>query len=337
MKARLSKTWLRVFGLVIGLGSFGLALSPIPLQELREVMLESADTHLLMCTAAWIVSIFFQTWRWQMMLQWQKPVAFHTTLRLFILNRITNLLFPFRAGEGVRVVAAKQQLNINAPYLVASVINERILNIVFLALIAFTLTFYLADLRKYQAALLVIILAATCVSVLFVWQRQKKLKNGKVNSVRSHEFRGHKSRLQSFWHKFVQGMSIFKSPSVLMGSLLTSLASWFCVWFGVFILSQNLNPTQPIICAMAVLLFMNVVSLVHLTPSNIGPFQWGCILAFSYFGVNQTEAVGFSLVLQAVRIGAAFLVGIYANLQSSLSFNFGRQRRLLEVSSENTG
>lgn len=249
-----------------------------------------------------------------MMLSWRKPVSFHASLKFFIINRLSNLLLPFRPGEGVRVVAANRQLRIDVPYLIATVLNERILNVLFLAFIGFTLTFYIDPLRPYRMALFPVIIAFLAVILWILWQRQNGIETD-IAQVEEPELRG-RSRLYVFWTKLVRGIAILKTPHILAGSLVSSLVSWCCVWFGILLMSKSLKPDEPMICALAVLFFMNIVSLMHLTPSNIGPFQWGCILAFSYFGVGKTEAVGFSLVLQSVRIVAACIIGLYSGFRT---------------------
>ena len=62
--------------------------------------------------------------------------------------------------------------------------------------------------------------------------------------------------------------------------------------------------------AIAVILFVNIAALLPLTPANFGPYQWACILAFSIFGLEKSTAVGFSLVLQSIRISAVLILAL---------------------------
>jgi uncharacterized protein (TIRG00374 family) len=216
------------------------------------------------------------------------------------------------------VVAASKQLNINLPYLSATVLNERLLNILFIALIAFVLTFYLEVLHPFKMVIfLFLVVALGCV----IWVLVKK-QNNQPSLLKDEQSQ---SKPKIYWQRFLQGVAILKSPPVLIGTLVSSLISWLGVWLGVYFLARNVYPEQPLVCALALVLFMNVVSLVHLTPSNVGPFQWGCILAFSYFGVGRAEAVGFSLVLQGIRVVAASFVGIYAAVHTFILPRFRLQ------------
>ena len=137
------------------------------------------------------------------------------------------------------------------------------------------------------------------------------------------------SRFQKFLRKFLAGISILREPAIIRGVLLTSLGSWGCLWLGIWSLLQNVQPSNPWLSALAVLLLINVAGILPLTPSSVGPFQWACIFALSYFGADQTAAVAFSLILQGVRVLAALLAGVWA-----MAFGFLQSKLMLDLAGE---
>ncbi len=316
MKVRVPKPVVRLLGLAVGLGAFFLAVYAIPLRQLAGALRQNLNLKLVAVLGLWVLSILFQAWRWQIMLWPQKRVPFHPALKLFIMNRLTNLLLPFRAGEGVRLVAAKRLWNLNVPYVLGTIFNERILNIVFLAVMALILSFYIPDLQRFRLVLYFNMAAILAGIAGLLWKNrgtfQVELVDEEAERAR---FQG-RSPFYKFGYRFWQGLAVFKSPPVLIGTLLTSLASWLCVWSALMLLAQNVQAREPGAAGLALILYTHVASLAHLTPSNVGPFQWGCIFAYSHFGVPQAAAVASSLVFQAVRIVAAALVGLYVLAQS---------------------
>ncbi len=305
----------RIAGLLLGLAAFVLAVYSIPLDEIWSVVRASFNRYFVLGVCFWMLSIVFQSWRWHVMLIWKRSVPFTGSLKLFVVHRLANLLLPLRAGEGVRILAARQQFEISIPFLMATSINERILNIAFLVAMAFGLTFVIADLKPFQIYLLIAALIFAAAAAGILWRRRSALAAAAPNPS---DFLSIENRFLRFWYKFSQGLAILKSPRVLLGVLLTSFGSWCALWLATFFLLQNIHAASPSLGAWSVLLFTNLASLLPLTPSNIGPFQWGCILALSYFGVPRADAVGFSLVLQAVRILAASLLGVYCFAAESL-------------------
>jgi hypothetical protein len=305
----MNKKWqpfFRIAGFVLGFAAFFLAVYSIPLREIWAVMRDSFNRYFVLCVSFWMFSIVFQTWRWHVMLRWKKPVPFNGSLKLFVVHRLANLLLPLRAGEGMRIIAARQQFDINIPYLMATSINERILNIAFLIPMALGLTFVIADLQKFQPLLLILFLLFSVGLGSMLWRHRAEISVTTISQTDQFENEG---RLARFWRRFSQGIAILKNPRILLGVVFTSLGSWCVLWLATFFLLQNIENQSAALGAWSVLLFTNIASLLPLTPSNLGPFQWGCILALSHFGVPQADAVGFSLVLQAVRITAALLLG----------------------------
>jgi uncharacterized protein (TIRG00374 family) len=277
-----------------------------------------------------MASILFQAWRWQIMLNAQKSVPFNSALKLYLINRLTNLLFLFRAGEGIRVAAGAKRLQINAPYLVATIVNERVLNLVSLALIALGLTFtwpFLEPIRIWLVAGLLIL------SPLGWWviQRIKHADGSSEVDLVGSDL----NRLKRSFHRFMSGIVILRTPEILWGVVFTSVGSWCCLWLGIWSLVQNLQPSNPALAALAVLLLINMAGILPLTPSSVGPFQWACIFSLSYFGVGQTEAVSFSLILQAVRIVAAALLAALGATAGYLRFPQNRKKYLTRAELSN--
>jgi phosphatidylinositol alpha-mannosyltransferase len=78
--------------------------------------------------------------------------------------------------------------------------------------------------------------------------------------------------------------------------------------------------------AAAVLLAVNLTAIVPLTPSNVGVFQAACIAVLHPFGVDASQALAYGLVLQAVEIVDALLLGGPALVREGLGWGELRHR-----------
>jgi phosphatidylinositol alpha-mannosyltransferase len=59
-----------------------------------------------------------------------------------------------------------------------------------------------------------------------------------------------------------------------------------------------------------VLFAVNVTAVLPATPSNLGVFQAACVAVLSgAYGVSSAEALGYGIMLQAVEIATAFVMG----------------------------
>lgn len=311
MENNSSRRWLQALGFIVGLALFALAFHSVRLQEVWLVLIKSFNVYLLLCVVAWILNTMLQSWRWHLMLRAFKDISFIRTLKLFTLYRWSNFILPFRAGEGVRVVSASKMFNIPMPFVMATSVNERLLNLAFLAVLAFILNFLLPILKPYRWALLGLITLLAAGTVLLIWRRRefaRQVSKPEVNSPAPKS--SSKVRFRSFLSTFAQGLGILGKPSILWGSLISTWAFVGCIWFAVFLLQQNFHPPQPAVSAMTIIVFTNIASLLPLAPANLGTFEWGCIFALSLFGIPKGEALAFSLALQGVRAVSVLLLGL---------------------------
>jgi phosphatidyl-myo-inositol alpha-mannosyltransferase len=81
--------------------------------------------------------------------------------------------------------------------------------------------------------------------------------------------------------------------------------------------------------AAAVLFAVNVTAVLPATPSNLGIFQAACVVVLSNgYGVSHADALGYGIVLQAVEIATAVLMGMPALLKEGLSWKDVRLRAM---------
>ena len=66
---------------------------------------------------------------------------------------------------------------------------------------------------------------------------------------------------------------------------------------------------------------VNVTAALPATPSNLGVFQATCVAVLSAgYGVGSADALGYGIILQAVEIATAVIMGAPALVNEGLSF-----------------
>ena len=81
--------------------------------------------------------------------------------------------------------------------------------------------------------------------------------------------------------------------------------------------------------AAAVLFAVNVTAVVPATPSNIGIFQLAVISVLTTgFGVSAADALAYGVILQAVEIATAVILGLPALVREGLTWSDMRLRAL---------
>jgi phosphatidylinositol alpha-mannosyltransferase len=78
-----------------------------------------------------------------------------------------------------------------------------------------------------------------------------------------------------------------------------------------------------------VLFAVNVTAVVPVTPSNIGVFQLAVVSVLSAgFGVDPATALAYGVILQAVEVATAALLGVPSLVREGVSWSDMRLRAL---------
>jgi phosphatidyl-myo-inositol alpha-mannosyltransferase len=127
------------------------------------------------------------------------------------------------------------------------------------------------------------------------------------------------------------GLRIFRHPRRAALATATQLGAWALQWLSCWLLLMALGlDTQTGAAAAAGVLFaVNVTAVIPATPANVGVFQAACVavLAGAYH-VATADAIAYGIVLQAVEVSTALLMGIPALLNEGLSWREVRLRTL---------
>jgi phosphatidyl-myo-inositol alpha-mannosyltransferase len=78
-----------------------------------------------------------------------------------------------------------------------------------------------------------------------------------------------------------------------------------------------------------VLFAVNVTAVLPATPSNLGIFQAACVAVLTgAYGISAADALGYGIILQAVEIATAVIMGTPALVREGLSWRDVRFRAL---------
>ena len=85
-------------------------------------------------------------------------------------------------------------------------------------------------------------------------------------------------------------------------------------------LSLGLQSQASLATAAAILLAVNVSAILPATPSNVGVFQAACLVVLAAYGVGAGPGLAYGIMLQAVEVLTALLLGVPALLGEGLTW-----------------
>jgi phosphatidylinositol alpha-mannosyltransferase len=127
------------------------------------------------------------------------------------------------------------------------------------------------------------------------------------------------------------GLSIYRRPRLGALAAVAQLGAWglqlLSCW--VLLVALGLDWRADLGTAAAILFAVNVTAVLPLTPSNLGVFQAACVAVLSYaYGIDAAQALGYGIVLQAVEVATAVVMGAPALVKEGLSWREVRLRAL---------
>ena len=124
-----------------------------------------------------------------------------------------------------------------------------------------------------------------------------------------------------------RGLFVFRRVTSGLHATVAQLCAWALQWMACYMLIRafGLEHHSGLAAAAGVLLAVNVTAVLPATPSNVGIFQAACIVVLVAYGAGKGVALAYGIVLQAVELTTALLLGLPALVSEGLSWNAIRE------------
>ena len=257
-------------------------------------------------------------WEWQLLLQPAGRLSLVQTTQAIFAGRFANDLLPFHVGYVIRIFLVSRWAQANAASVAPSLLVERLLDGLWLALGIGLATIFLplpgaiAVMAKIWVG---IVFFGLAMGVIILFRRppgQGAVAHGRTRSKWMAKF------YRAINSVFEQLRAIGRSwllPAGLGLSLL-KLAVQFLAFACLF---QAHHFRFPIMVQLAVFLLAYAGLSMPSTPASVGVFQLFCVAALRMFNVPKEEAAGFALLAFAVLTVPLSLAGFLALAQSGLT------------------
>ena len=94
-----------------------------------------------------------------------------------------------------------------------------------------------------------------------------------------------------------------------------------CASCYVLLIALGLDHRAGLAAAAGVLFAVNVTAVLPAAPSNVGVFQAACVAVLAgAFHVSTADAIAYGIVLQAIEVTTAVVMGIPALLREGMSW-----------------
>ena len=313
-----------------------LALQRIGLARIAESLLASSPSLVLAGLALMCLAMVMRGFAWHAILSAALPrvrVRRSDALRGTFIGVLMSATLPARLGEPSRALMVARRLGRpreRLPVVLGTVISQAVLNIVALGGLGIAM-FSSVNLFDGQHDALLLATVGPVAIALMVLVTPALL--ARAPGVRSHSTGGAAllARVRRALVRVREGLSVFRQPRRAAVATVTQLAAWALQWLSCYVLlvAFGLQHRAGFAAAAAVLFAVNVTAVLPATPSNLGVFQAACVavLAGAYH-VSSASALGYGIVLQAVEVATAVIMGMPALVNEGLSWRDVRLRTI---------
>jgi phosphatidyl-myo-inositol alpha-mannosyltransferase len=322
---------------VAGLAALGLgvlALQHIGLDKIGRALLAATPTWVLLALGLMCASMAIRAVAWHEILRAALPkarIGLADAMQGTFIGVLMSATLPARLGEPSRALIVARRTGRpreHLPTVVGTIVSQALLNILALVLLGVVM-FATSDFFAHRHGALMAFAIAPVAILVAVLLAPAILHSGTTSRFRRAEAALTKVRRAAFQVR--AGLRVFRTPREGTLAVGAQLLAWAVQCLSCFVLlaALGLDEKAGIGAAAAVLFAVNVTAAIPATPSNLGVFQAACVAVLSgAYGVSYADALAYGIILQAVEIATAVVMGAPALLKEGLSWRDVRLRAL---------
>jgi phosphatidyl-myo-inositol alpha-mannosyltransferase len=320
-------------GVVAGAGLAALALQRIGIESIGRALLAATPVWVLVAFALMCASMLLRAESWHAILRAALPgtrVRRRDAARATMIGVLMSATLPARLGEPSRALILARRLGRmrdRFPVVLGTLVSQTVLNILALTALG-AVMFATVGLFQGNEDALVLATLAPVVVLLLVVSTPWILRRGKPTRFQRVQQAAAKARKAMLQVR--SGLQVFRKPRLGGWAALNQMAAWAIQWLACYALlvALGLDERAGMGAAAAVLFAVNVTAALPAVPSNLGVFQAACVAVLSAYGVGKTDALAYGIILQAVEIATALVLGMPALVREGMTWKDLRLRAL---------
>lgn len=305
VKARL---WL---GFGLGVIALWLSLKNVRLADAVKTTLQADGLFIALAAGTAIVTTLGKAARWKLLLhEHRSHLSFGRLLSALLAGQLVNAALPGRAGEIVRVYLVGEREGVSKVTALATVVVEKFLDgtMLLLLLAGLALVVPLPIWLRDAVPLLSLGLMVLLALLVSTASGEFGLRPGLRRIVNPLPQRWRTGLMQGV-DRATEGLSLLGRPTVLCSALASSALIWAAATLTNYLVMKALRIDLPLSASALVLAAVHAGVALSPTPGQVGVFHYLCILSLSFFGLDRSLALSYSLALHLVVYTPIVLLG----------------------------
>lgn len=226
-----------------------------------------------------------------------------------VVGHVGNAIYPGRAGEILRIAALHHISEVRPGQAVMSAFADRLGDVIVLAVAALAIVSLVAGLPPALLAValgVALVPLATFVAFLVLGGRLLPFVSSLARLLPAR----YPERIPRWYVQSLDYLRELRRPRILTATLALTAVAMVCdyaiMWFALLAMGWSL----PFAAAVATGILLALGTLLPAAPGYIGIYQVACVLALKPFGVAESPALAYSVILQATVMAVLALLGL---------------------------
>ncbi|HXO08903.1 MAG TPA: flippase-like domain-containing protein [Solirubrobacteraceae bacterium] len=312
-----------------------LALNKIGLDHIAAALINSSPSFVLLGLAIMCSAMVMRAFSWDAILRAALPksaIRLADAMQGTFIGVLMSSTLPARLGEPSRALVVARRTGRpreNLPVVLGTLVSQTLLNIVALAVLGGVMFASVDIFSGHQEALMIAAIAPLALLVI-VLLAPVILRHGTPGS-RLGRVHTVLTQARQAMMRVRAGLAVFRRPRLGATAALCQFAAWALQWMSCYVLliALGLDHQAGLAAAAAVLFAVNITAVLPATPANLGVFQAACAAVLhTGWHVGIPAGVAYGVILQAVEVSTAVLMGMPALVKEGTSWREVRLRAM---------
>lgn len=288
------------------------ALSGVHLSRVWSALAASDAAWLLPATLVFVLSMAARAVRWRSLFAPGRRPPLGAVANAMTLGYLYNSIMPARAGELARVLVLSRRSDAGTVEIAGTAALERLYDVVgILAIFLLAVPWlphvpWLAPAAYVAGALAVAIGASALVlarhgerAVLAVLAPLRRLPGFS------------EERRRRLADEVTHGLSGLRHPGVALLGLLWTIVAWLLTALLAYLVSLAFHLQLPLASGVLVTAAIGLAMILPAPPAAVGVFEGAVLIGLKAYGLSQSTALPYALVLHLLNILPFVLVGVW--------------------------
>jgi glycosyltransferase 2 family protein len=288
-----------------------LAVRNAHLAEVWDALRQSDKAWLLPSLAVLALAVYLRAVRWWSLYAPETRPPLRSVTRALLIGYFFNNVLPLRAGEAARIVVLNRSARASRVESAATVVVERTFDVVALLLLLLAILPWLPPVTWLRAAVVLLVvvvvaLAAVVVVLARFGVRPFQLLLRPLARVPMLA----PARIEGGAQNLAHGLAGLRRPSVALAAAAWTIVSWILVGLSAWLALVGFHLGLSPVAGLFVVITINLALILPSSPAAIGVFEAATLLALDAYGVSDSRALSYALVLHALNFVPYIVVGL---------------------------